>query len=140
MAGPGNGIEGGTVTLLSDVIASLGRLVRGELRLARAEAAEGVKSAVMGLVKIVLAVIVALVGLNVLAAAAVAALAEAGLGPTWAAVVVGAGLCLIGLILAYSGKAALKLKGIWPDRAMRGFRRDAEAVQAGLSEEGAQHG
>lgn len=122
--------------LLTDVVTGLGRLVRGELMLAKAEATEGLKTAAGGLVKIAAAAIVALVGLNVLAGAAVAALAAAGLGPAWAAVIVGAALCLLALVLALAGRAALSLKGVWPDRASRGLRRDADAVRAGLSETG----
>lgn len=140
MREPGEKIDDRTVTLLSEVVASLGRLLRGELRLARAEAAEGVKAAKMGLVKIAVAAILALVGLNVLAGAAVAGLAEAGVPPVWAAVIVGCGLCLIALGLGLAGKAALTLKGIWPGRAMQGVRRDVAAVRAGLSDEGAKNG
>lgn len=126
----------GTTTLLGDVVTGFGRLVRGELMLARAEATEGLKTAAGGLAKIAAAVVLALVGLNVLAGAAVAALAAAGLGPAWAAVIVGVGLCGLALILALAGRAALSLKGLWPDRATRGLRRDAEALRAGLSETG----
>ncbi|HLQ18062.1 MAG TPA: phage holin family protein [Tabrizicola sp.] len=126
----------GTTTLLNDVVAGLGRLLRGELMLAKAEATEGLKSAAAGLVKIGIAAIVALVGLNVLAGAAVAALAATGLGPAWAAVIVGVALLVVALVLALSGRAALTLRGLWPDRATRGLRRDAEAVRAGLSETG----
>lgn len=122
----------GMASLLSDVSAGLGRLVRGELSLAKAEAAEGLKAAGSGLVKIGIAALLALVGLNVLAGAAVAALAEAGLGPAWAAVVVGLVLCGIALALALAGRAALRLRGILPDRALRGVRRDAEAVRQAL--------
>lgn len=129
----------GTRALLSEVFSTLGRLVQGELKLAKAEATEGIKHAVGGLVKIVLAAIIALVGLNVLAGAAVAALAATGLGPAWAAVIVGVALCALALILAMAGRAALKLRGLWPDRALRGVRRDAEAVQAGLNETGVRH-
>lgn len=128
----------GIRTLMSEVIGSLGRLVRGELMLAKAEATEGVKHAVGGLVKIAIAAIVALVGLNVLAGAAVAALAATGIGPAWASLIVGIALCVLALILVLAGRSALQLRGIWPDRALRGVRRDAEAVQAGLNE-GARH-
>lgn len=129
----------GTATLVSEVVVGLGRLVRGELMLARAEAAEGLRTATGGLVKIGLAAIVGLVGLNVLAGAAVAGLAAAGLGPALAAVIVGVVLCGLALVLALVGRAALRLRGLWPDRAMRGLRRDAEAVRAAVSEEGARH-
>ncbi len=129
----------GTASLLSEVAAGLGRLVKGEMMLAKAEAVEGAKAAVGGLVKIAVAALLALVALNVLAGAAVAALAEAGLGAGWAALLVG--LVLIGIAagLALAGKAALTLRGLWPDRAMRGVRRDAEAVRSALSEEGVRH-
>jgi hypothetical protein len=128
-----------TTTLLSDVVTGLGRLVRGELMLAKAEATEGLKSAVGGMVKIAVAAIIALVGLNVLAGAAVAALAATGMGPAWAAVIVGAALVVLALVLALAGRAALRLRGLLPDRAVRGLRRDAEAVQAGLTETGVRH-
>ena len=119
---------------MSDVASGIGRLVQGELQLARAEATEGLKAAGSGLAKIVIAAVVGLVGLNVLAGAAVAALAVTGLGPIWAALVVGLALCLVALGLALAGRGALRLRGIWPDRALRGVRRDAEAVAQGLKE------
>lgn len=125
-----------TASLLSDVVSGLGRLVKGELRLARAEATEGLKAAGGGLAKLVIAGIVGLVGLNVLAGAAVAGLASFGLGPAWSALIVGAVLCLLALALAMAGRAALRLRGIWPDRALRGMRRDGEAVRAGLMDRG----
>jgi hypothetical protein len=124
----------GTAALLSDIVTGFGRLVRGEFLLAKAEASEGLKTAAGGLARIVIAAIVALVGFNVLAGAAVAALAATGLGTTWAAVIVGAALMALAAALAMAGRAALRLQGLWPDRALRGLRRDAEAVQAGLTE------
>ena len=128
--------DAGVMSLLSEVASGVGRLVQGELRLARAEVAEGLKTAGSGLVKIGIAAVVGLVGLNVLAGAAVAALAVAGLGPVWAAFVVGLALCLVALGLALAGRAALRLRGAWPDRAVQNLRRDAEAVRQGLTETG----
>lgn len=130
---------GGTATLLSDVVSGFGRLVKGELMLARAEVSEGLNSAGRGLVKIAVAAVASLVGLNVLAGAAVAGLAAAGLGPVWAAVVVGLVLCALALGLALAGRAALRLRGLWPDRAMQGLRQDADAVRASLGEKGTRH-
>jgi hypothetical protein len=61
------------------------------------------------------------------------------MGPAWAAVIVGAALVVLALVLALAGRAALRLRGLLPDRAVRGLRRDAEAVQAGLTETGVRH-
>ena len=125
------------MSLLSEITSGLGRLVKGELLLARAEATQGLKAAGNGLVKIAVAGVVGLVGLNALAGAAVAGLARTGLGPAWAGLIVGAVLCLAAVGLVMSGRAALRLRGILPDRALRGLRRDAEAVQQGVSGTGA---
>ncbi|WP_103257698.1 phage holin family protein [Tabrizicola aquatica] len=139
MAGGTERATEGTASLLSEVASGLGRLVKGELMLAKAEAVEGAKAAVGGLIKIAVAAILALVGLNVLAGAAVAALAEAGLGPAWSAVIVGLVLVGVAVGLALAGKAALRPQGLWPDRAVRGLRRDAEAVRGAMSEKGVRH-
>lgn len=139
MSGPRDHGEAGMASLLSDVANGFGRLVKGELLLARAEAAEGLRSAGSGLVKIGVAAIIGLVGLNVLAGAAVAGLAATGLGPAWSALVVGVALSALALGLALAGRAALRLRGLWPDRALRGLRRDAEAVRQGLNKEGVGH-
>ena len=128
--------DAGVMSLLTEVATGVGRLVQGELRLARAEVAEGLKTAGSGLVKIGIAAVVGLVGLNVLAGAAVGALALTGLGPVWAGFVVGLALCLVALGLALAGRAALRLRGVWPDRALQNLRRDAEAVRQGLTETG----
>ena len=106
MAGRAEAGEGTTASLLSDVVTGLGRLLQGELRLARAEAAAGLKTAGAGLVKLALALVAGLVGLNTLAGAAVAGLVAAGLGPAVAAVAVGLGLCALALGLATGGASA----------------------------------
>ena len=137
MAGPSE--RESATTLLSEVVSGVGRLVRGELMLAQAEATQGIKAATAGLVKIAAAAIIALVGLNILAGAAVAAVAATGIGPAWAALIVGIGLCVLALALAMSGRAALRLRGLWPKRALRGLQRDAEAVRAGLNETEVRH-
>lgn len=124
---------------LSDVASGFGRLVKGEIMLARIEATEGLKAAGGGIAKLAVAGMVGLVGLNILAGAAVAALAATGMDPVWAALVVGICLCLLAIVLATAGRAALRLQRFWPGRTVRGVRRDAEAVRAGLSETGATH-
>lgn len=122
----------GVTGLLSEVLSGVGRLVQGEFRLARAEATDSLRSVGSGLAKLAAAAVVGLVGLNVLAGAAVGALAAAGLGPVWAALVVGLALALLALVLAVAGRAAVMLRGRKPRRFLDGLRRDARAMQTGL--------
>ena len=129
----------GLTGLFTEVLSGVGRLVQGELRLARAEAADSLRSVGSGLAKLAGAAVVALVGLNVLAGAAVGALAQAGLGPVWAATVVGLGLALLALVLALAGRSALRRPGRKHGRFLDSLRRDAQAVQAGLKTEGNHH-
>jgi len=129
----------GVAGLFSEVLSGVGRLVQGELRLARAEAADSLRSVGSGIARLAGAAVVALVGLNVLAGAAVAALARAGLGPAGAGLAVGAVLVLVALLLALAGRSALQLRAHKPRRLLDGLRRDAEAVKAGLKQEGTHH-
>lgn len=131
--------EPGIAGLMSQVLSGVGRLVQGELRLARAEAADSLRSVASGLAKLAGAAVVALVGLNVLAGAAVGALAQAGLGPVWAALVVGLVLVLVALALAAAGRAGLRLRGRRPVRLLWGLGRDAAALRAGLTMEEKRH-
>lgn len=128
----------GMASLLSSVMSSLGRLVKGEIMLARAEATQGLKDAVSGIVKIAIAAVLALVALNVLAGAAVGALVSAGFGPGMAGLLVAVVLLGAAVALALAGRSALRLRGIWPDRAIRGLGRDADALQAGFARGAAQ--
>jgi hypothetical protein len=120
-------------SLLAEVATGLGRLVKGELALARAEAAQGLRTAGAGLIKAAIAAILALVALNVLAGAAAGALAATGMGPGAAGLIVALVLLCGALILALSARASLRLKGLVPDRALRGLRQDAQAVRSGLT-------
>jgi hypothetical protein len=129
----------GVAGLFSEVLSGVGRLVQGELRLARAEAVDSLRSVGSGLAKLAAAAVIALVALNLLAGAAVAALAQAGLGPVGAALAVGVVLALVALLLALAGRSALQLRGSKPRRVLDSLRRDAQAVKAGLNEEGTPH-
>ena len=129
----------GIAGLLSQVFSGVGRLVQGELRLARAEAADSLRSVTSGLAKLAGGAGGAPFGLNILAGAAGGALAQAGLGPVWAALVVGLVLVLAALALAAAGRAGLRLRGRRPGRLFRGLGRDAGALRAGLTMEEKRH-
>lgn len=120
--------------LMSDLAGSLGRLVKGELALARVELAEAVQPMAAGVAKAVAAILLGLVGLNVAAGAAVAGLVATGMGAGAAGLVVALVLLGAAAILALSARSALRLRGLWPKRALHGLRRDARALRAGLDE------
>jgi hypothetical protein len=122
-----------TGTLLSDAVNQLTRLVRGEIALAKAEVAQNVRSAALGIGLLVGAVVLALVALNVLAAALVAALAETGLGAGWSALIVGAVILIVAAILAMRGLNALKPENLAPSRTVRNVQADAQTIKENVS-------
>ncbi|WP_411891812.1 phage holin family protein [Yoonia sp. SDW83-1] len=115
--------------ILSDAMQNVSALVRNEVDLARAEISENVTRAGVALGLIGASAIVALVALNVLVAAIVAALTEAGLDAGWAALIVGALLGVLAYVLLNKGTNDLKLSSLAPTRTVKNVRRDAAAVK-----------
>ncbi|WP_282063841.1 phage holin family protein [Roseobacter litoralis] len=115
--------------LLTDAMANVSGLVRSEVDLARAEISENVTKAGVAVGLIAGAAIIALVALNVLAAALVAALTDAGLDAGWSALIVGAGLAVIAFVLINKGVNDLKLSSLAPTRTVKNVQRDAAAVK-----------
>ena len=115
---------------LHEVLASLSRLIRGELALARTEAEEAARRAGQGVLHLLIALVAAMVALNVLAGAAVAGVAALGIGPHWAALIVGVILALIAMGYAQYGLSMLKIRSPFR-RAGRGLRRDVETLKTG---------
>lgn len=118
-----------TGSLLSDAVNQLTRLVRGEVALAKAEVAQNVRNAAIGVGLLVGAVILSLVALHVLAAALVAALAATGLGAGWSALIVGVVILVVALLLALRGLSALKPENLAPSRAIRNVQADAQTIK-----------
>lgn len=115
--------------LLTDALAHVSSLVRKEVDLARAEINENVSKAGTAIGLIVAGAIVALVTLNVLTAALVAALTEAGLAPGWAALLVGLILAVVAYFMASKGVNDLKLSSLAPTRTAKNVKRDAQTVK-----------
>ncbi|WP_306115539.1 MULTISPECIES: phage holin family protein [unclassified Roseovarius] len=115
--------------LLSDAMSNVSGLVRSEVDLARAEISENMNRAGMAVGLIAGAAIIALVALNVLAAALVAALTEAGLDAGWSALIVGAVLAVTAFGLMSKGLDDLKLSNLAPTRTVKNVQRDAAAVK-----------
>ncbi len=115
--------------LLSDALGHVSSLVRSEFDLARAEVNENLKTAALAIAMILAAVVVALTALNVLAAALVGALTEAGIPAIWSAVIVGGVFTLIAFFMVSKGMNDLKLNSLAPTRTAKNVRRDAQAVK-----------
>ncbi len=120
---------GSAAGLVGDLLGHVSSMVRNEVDLARAEIGESVSRATGSVVLLVVAAVIGLTALDVLAGAAVAALAETGLAPGWAALIVGGGLTIVALILLIRGRNNLKLSNLAPRRTARNVRRDANTVK-----------
>ena len=116
-------------SLVADALHSVSSLVRKEVDLARAEINENVSRAATAIGLLVGAAIVALVALNVLAAALVAAVANAGIAPGWAAVIVGGIFGMIAFAMMAKGTNDLKLTSLAPTRTAKNVKRDAETLK-----------
>lgn len=115
--------------LLSDALAHVSALVRNEFDLARAELNENLKHAGVAIGMILGAVVVALTALNVLSAALVAALTEAGLAAGWSALIVGVIFAIVAYAMFRKGAGDLSLSSLVPDRTTKNVKRDARAVK-----------
>lgn len=104
-------------------------LIRGEVALARAEAEQSLRAAAIGVGLLAAALVMVLVALNVLAAAIVAGLADTGLHPGWAALIVALLFLVAAGIMAKTGKAALEPSRLAPSRTARNLKRDVETVK-----------
>lgn len=125
--------------LLSDALSQVTRLVRGEVALAKAEVAQNIRNAGLGVGLLVGAAILLLVALNVLAAAAAAALASTGIGPGWATLIVAVVILAVAAVLALRGLAALKPENLAPSRTIRNVQADAQTIKETVSHDQHQH-
>jgi len=121
-----------TGSLLSDAVNQLTRLVRGEVALAKAEVAQNIRSAGLGIGLLVGAVVLVFVALNVLVFALVAALGEL-IGPGWSALVVGVVILVVAAILAMRGLNSLKPENLTPSRTVRNVQADAQTIKENVS-------
>lgn len=123
-----------TGSLLSDVLGSIGNLLRQEVDLARAEIDENLKRAGTALGLLVAALVLAFIGLSVLSTAAISALVLAGISQLWATVLVGLVVLLIAVIMAIIGIKRLKLSSLAPSRAARNLKADAAMMKEAYSD------
>lgn len=118
-----------TPALMTDLIGHVSDLVRKEIALLRAEMGDKSKQVAVGIGTLIAAFAFALTALNVLAAALVSAVVEAGIPAIWSAVIVGGIIALIGFALAGKGVSSLKASNLAPERTARAATRDASMVR-----------
>lgn len=103
-------------------------LVKGELKLARAEFDAKLHGLIAGAISLVGGALVAFAGLVVLLEGGAAILAR--WIPAWAALlIVGAVIVLVGGLIARGGLAKLSLKNITPDRTAASLGKDARLIK-----------
>ena len=117
---------------LGEIIGSLATdlqdLVRGEVRLARAELDQKLDRVIMAAIWLVGGALVAFAGLVVLLQAVAFWLARSM--PVWEAfLIVGLLIVVVGGLLARSGLAMLSLKTLTPDRTVASLQKDANLVK-----------
>lgn len=119
-------------TLAIEAIQRAVSLFSKELDLVRAQAEEAARNASAGLGLLVGAVVIALAALNVLAAALVVGIANLGLAPGWAALIVGIVLAIVAIVLALRGAQDLKQVRLAPERVGRNLEADVDTIKEGF--------
>jgi protein-S-isoprenylcysteine O-methyltransferase Ste14 len=102
--------------------------------LARAEVSENATKAAVAVGVLVGGVVVSLAALNVLTAALVAALTEAGIPAGWSALIVGVALAAVAIAMITKGMNDLKATSLAPTRTAKNVKRDAEALKETYNE------
>ncbi|ABG32044.1 phage holin family protein [Roseobacter denitrificans] len=115
--------------LLSDAVARSARLIQSEIELAKREVAAKAWHAGAGIVMIIAAILLVFSALDVLTAAAVAALAEAGVPVSIASLLVAAVAVALAAGLFFAGKSRLASKNLKLKKTARNLRKDANTIK-----------
>ena len=115
--------------LLADLTDSITTLFRQEIQLARAETSEKITQVGVAIGAIAGGAILALAALIVLLQALVIGIAEAGVPPGWASLIVGVVVAIIAYVMIHKGTSDLKASNLAPDRTMSSLKRDAQVVK-----------
>lgn len=115
-------------TLIGNLLSDTNRLVRDEIRLAKAEAGQKVSQAKSGAISLAIGGALLLLGAIYLIQAAIYALAL--IMPGWlAALIVGGLIAIIGLVMLKSGQKKLQADKLTPHRTQENLSRDAHMVK-----------
>ena len=119
--------------LIATLLAGLSRLLRGELELAKAEAARSMRAAARGAVFLAVALVLAFVALGALAAAAAAGLMAWGLSPPVALLATGGIFAVLCAGFGLTGAGMIKGASDMPKRSARNLSRDIQTLKSGVT-------
>jgi len=111
--------------LLTDLVTQTTTLFRSEVRLARAEMSEKISEATTGLALAVIGAVLLMPALVILMTGGVSALVQNGMSPAMAALAVGGGALILGIILLWIGLNRLRAENLAPQRTMQQLQHDA---------------
>ena len=112
--------------IFTDLLGQLTTLVRKEGQLARAEIAEKATRALTGMAMIVLGAVLLIPALTILLQAGILGLVQNGADATVAALLIGGGALLIGMVLGLIGWSWVKPTSLVPDKTIDQLKRDAQ--------------
>ncbi len=118
-----------TPTLISDLINHVTELFRKEMMLFRAEISEKTSQVTNAGGMLAGALVFGIVGLIFLSGTVTLGLIAAGLAPVWAALIVGAALTLLAVVMGMSGKNKLSTASLAPNRTIHSVQRDAKVAK-----------
>lgn len=119
--------------LITDLLTGLSRLVRGEIDLAKAEAARTLRAAMRGAILAATALMAGLATIGLLAAALAAAFMQWGLSPAMALLASAAVFAVVGAIAVAAAAHFLKRVGNFPDRTSKNLSRDMRTLKEGVT-------
>lgn len=115
-----------TLSLLGDVAGGIGRIIRGEIALVRADVERSVAQVTGAVAMLAAAAIMALVGLNALAGSATLGLVAAGLPAPAATLTVGIVLLAAALFFLNRGLVRLRPRNLVPFTSADSIRSDLQ--------------
>jgi hypothetical protein len=119
--------------LFTDLVQDTGTLVRQEVQLAKAEVTQSAAQAGKGIGFIAAGGLVAYAGLLAIIAAVILLLWRNGLTDWIAALVVGAAVVLIGVMLLMRGRSMLQTTSLAPQRTVESLKADTAMVKEQVS-------
>ena len=123
--------------LIADLLAGLSRLVRGEIDLAKAEAARAARSALRGALLATVALMAGIAAFGLLAAASAAGLMALGLSPAIALLASASIFAMVCAIALVAATQVFKRVGMFPARTTKNVARDIRSLKEGVTSDAA---